>query len=720
MGVVGWVEAQHLHIPLIDQAQIKLDGKLTEKVWEEALMLDSFVLNYPRDSGAPMSATRVFVFADRRALYVGAICSIPRGYVPVTATLRRDFSIWESDAFIVVLDPDGDREYGVSFGVSAYGAQRDGLITHGGVWGASPSWDNKWFAAVARDSLLWSAEIIIPFKAIRYRRQDTLWRVNFIRTTMGIPEVSVWRHVPRQFNPSTLAFAGQIAISPPAPALNISFLPYVAGIYGTTRQQVRLGTDMRIMLTPALTLDLTVNPDFSQVEVDEQVVNLTRFELWVPEKRQFFLENSDLFSAFGLRDFNIFFSRKVGLYEVAPFVYEEIPILAGARLSGQLTKGVRVGGLGIYMPPHTIAKGNDPSDTFRLPARLVGAATLQPQALPRPSFVRVQMVSVRDFAPQWYNYVAGIEYNLRTKGDLLRATALYTTSLTPEIDKANHAGGFFARYRSRHLLALFSGQWVSEGFRASLGFVPHQLHYDASRSTFLYRGYSQVEGILEWSWYPDNSRWVKIDAGAQGKQFLNEKLHPWLREIAGTLTAEHADGSTLSVKAGIREEFLEFDSRIYGMGTIQRGTYQDWNVEGALQRSNKYQLSGKASLSFGTLYGQTIATLSTVFQWRATTRLLLKPSITHSLLSWQTGSTPTTIKHLSLWTIYTFTTRLYLTLNGQLNTQYELLTLYGKLQWRFAPVSDLFIVVRYDTHLPASPQTQTLSIAVKLTYWLNT
>lgn len=709
--------AQHLFIPILPRVEIFLDGKLTEKVWKQALVLDSFVLHYPRDSGTPLAGTRVFLLADRRALYVGAICHQPEGYTPVTPTLRRDFSIWETDALVVVLDPDGDKEYGVSFGVSTYGAQRDGLITHGGAWGVSTTWDNKWFSAVARDSQSWSVELIIPFKAIRYRKGDTLWHINFIRTAMGIPEISVWKPVPRQFNPATLAFAGQVVLTPPTPHLNAVFIPYATGIYEESRVRPRLGTDIRVMLTPALTLDLTLNPDFSQIEVDEQVVNLSRFEIWVPEKRQFFLENSDLFSAFGLRHFNIFFSRKVGLYELAPFTYEEVPIAAGLKLSGQLSRGTRMGLLGTYMPAHSTPTATDQSDTVVLPARVVAVATLQPQVPPRPSFIRVQMVSVEDLSPRWYNHLAGIEYNLRTRGDLLRATAMYATSLTTEIDRANHAGGFFVRYRGRRLLTLLSGQWVGEGFRAALGFLPRQLHYDASRDTFLYRGYSQLGGILGWSWYP-SGRWTKIDASLEGEQFLNEHLKPWLRELSVTLTAERTDGSTISIGGTLREERLEFDSRIYGVAVIPTGTYRDWRMESILARSSKYKLSGEASLSAGTLYGWATTALRTAASWRATPRLLLKPSVTYSLLDTSSSAPPIAVTHLSLWAIYTFTTHLYLTFNTQLNTQYQLLTLYGKLQWRFAPVSDLFIVIRLDRNL--KNRSQYPSFAVKLTYWLNT
>ena len=220
----------------------------------------------------------------------------------------------KNDNFLLILDTFNDITNGFAFGINAAGAQWDGQQYDGGP--VNLSWDNKWYSAVKQYDDHWSFEAAIPFKSIRFNNQLSTWGVNFGRMDLPSTEKSVWAPVPRQFPSIASAFTGQLVWdNPPAKTgSNISLIPYFLG--GSTKDfenkkeptyKKEIGFDAKIALGSSLNLDLTVNPDFSQVEVDRQVTNLDRFELFFPERRQFFLENDDLFNNIGLERIRPFF-----------------------------------------------------------------------------------------------------------------------------------------------------------------------------------------------------------------------------------------------------------------------------------------------------------------------------------------------------------------------------------------------------------------------------
>src|SRR5947209_8214771 len=209
------------------------------------------------------------------------------------------------------------------------------------------SWDHKWKSVVRHFSDRWVLEISIPFKTLRYKKNSAYWGINFSRNDLKTTEKSSWAPVPRQFPTASLAYTGTLVWDQPPPSYgpNISIIPYVlAGVNndyesGKLKDFKReIGGDAKISVTSSLNLDLTVNPDFSQVDVDKQVANLSRYELFFPEKRQFFLENGDQFNNFGYPAIRPFFSRRIGL---------GVPIEFGARLSGKLDKNWRIGAMDI-------------------------------------------------------------------------------------------------------------------------------------------------------------------------------------------------------------------------------------------------------------------------------------------------------------------------------------------------------------------------------------
>jgi len=264
---------------------INVDGILDEPVWKTADKATHFQRVQPTDTGFASSQTDVRVTYNETTLYVGIVCydSTP-GKRPVES-LRRDFLFNKNDNFIVFIDTYNDQTNGFAFGVSAAGAQWDGVQANGGV--VNLDWDIKWRSAVKNYKDRWVAEFAIPFRSIRYNGGEKEWGINFSRLDLKTNEKSSWAPMPRQFATATLAFAGSLIWDKPLPSsgTRFSLIPYV--LAQTTQNKLagegfkpkaNAGIDAKVILSTSMNLDLTVNPDYSQVEVDRQVTNLDRFD----------------------------------------------------------------------------------------------------------------------------------------------------------------------------------------------------------------------------------------------------------------------------------------------------------------------------------------------------------------------------------------------------------------------------------------------------------
>src|SRR6056300_1288402 len=319
---------------------IVIDGVLEEATWQSAAVGKEFFMITPVDTGKANQFSEARVSFDDEFLYIAMIFfnnSVLGKYV--VESLKRDFSFGKNDNFLVAIDPFNNQSTGFAFGLNAYGAQWDGTMYDGR--SVDLNWDAKWYSEVQFDEEKWVCEMAIPFKSIRYDETVKEWGINFSRLDLKASEKSSWAPVPRQFPSVSLAFAGRLVweTPPPEQKVNASFIPYVSSISEGTnltddQSKNKMGADLKYTLTTALNLDATINPDFSQAEVDQQVTNLDRFELFFPERRQFFLENADLFANIGYSTIRPFFSRRIGL---------GVPIQAGARISGNLDNNWRLG-----------------------------------------------------------------------------------------------------------------------------------------------------------------------------------------------------------------------------------------------------------------------------------------------------------------------------------------------------------------------------------------
>ncbi|HYC84103.1 MAG TPA: DUF5916 domain-containing protein, partial [Chryseosolibacter sp.] len=505
--------------------EIAIDGQLNEPAWADADMARDFFLNYPVDTLAPRYQSEARILFDDHFLLLGITC-YDDNRPDIVQSLRRDFDWETNDNISVVIDPFNDFTNGFYFMITPMGVQAEGTVSGGGATDDSfnSNWDNKWYSKVERHADRWVCEIAIPFKSIRYNLKD--WNITFLRNDVKRNQISSWIATPIQYFPASIAYTGKLKWEQPAtPAkTNISIIPYVSGgaakdveNEGDTDLDANAGFDAKIALTPSVNLDLTVNPDFSQVEVDRQVINLTRFEFGFPERRQFFLENNDLFAAPGFPESRPFFSRRIGLTSDSTGSIQRVPILYGARISGKLGRDWRIG----VMNMQTAKKEN-----LGLPSQNFSVGVVQRQIFSRSNlsfvFVNKQSLGLGEYDSGKYyhrsviretitgsdttrvlndfNRVYGVDFNLYSKDNRWIGDVYYHRSADPFAEDENYSFGTFVGYSTRKV-NVFAGQMsIGQNFNAELGFVP---------VLNVYPGYHVAFAGGEYKMYP-NSRTIGV------------------------------------------------------------------------------------------------------------------------------------------------------------------------------------------------------------------
>ena len=685
---------------------VTVDGIANDEAWKHTDVADDFFMVLPMDTAMANQHSEIRMTYDDENLYLIGIFykNTPGPYI--VESLRRDFSFGKNDNFLLFIDPFNNQTTGFSFGSNAVGAQWDGTMYGGGK--VDLNWDSKWISKVVYDEEKWVFEMAIPFKSIRYKKGVMEWGINFSRLDLNTSEKSSWTPIPRQFPTASLAYTGVLVWdqSPPAPRTNFSIIPYALGgiiddVDEGTSYERKIGGDAKISLTPSLNLDLTVNPDFSQVEVDRQVTNLDRFELFYPEKRQFFLENADLFADFGYPTIRPFFSRRIGL---------GVPIIAGARISGNINEKWRLG----VMDMQTTS-----DDDIGLPSQNFGVLSIQRKVFSRSSiallFVNMESLnypvdndSLRSIYPE-YNRNLGIEYNLASSDNLWTGKAFLFKSFSPDSIGGGITQAAHLEYKSKKWNWRIQEQSVQDTYTAEVGFVPRN-------------NYLNISSYVGYLFFPKKSKILSHGPKLNTSYFLNEKA-----EITDQLNiiqylANFRDRSDLSVSF-VNEyvELLEpFDPTGTGKDSLSAGTEHRWNAV-RLTYNSKPQSMFTYSLStrFGGYYEDGKRTnITSELGYRFQPYVSLSSNISYNHIS-----LPEPWNITEFWLIgsevdITFTNKLFFATLFQYNEQTKNFNLNSRFQWRYKPASDIFLVYT-NNHLLPPYSGRTWSLTLKITYWFN-
>lgn len=687
---------------------VHIDGIMNEDAWQGTDLATDFYMVLPMDTSKARVKTEVRMTYDENNLYLLARCyhAVPGPYY--VESLRRDFSFGKNDNFLLFMDPFEDQTNGFSFGANAAGAQWDGTMYGGGE--VDLNWDNKWISSVKNDPEKWVLEMAIPFKSIRYKKGITEWGINFSRLDLKTTEKSSWAPVPRQFPTASLAYSGTLVwdAAPPPAGANLSVIPYVLGGLGKNYQyeqptlyQKKIGADVKIGITSSLNLDLTVNPDFSQVEVDRQVTNLDRFELFFPERRQFFLENADLFANFGYATIRPFFSRRIGL---------GTPIRAGARLSGKINKDWRIGVMD--MQTARVAETGLPDQNFAI-------VSLQRRVFSRSNigllFVNKESLNYTpgqdSLKPAYsrYNRNIGLEYNLASSNNVWTGKAFVLKSFSPDKSGQDMVQAAHLEYRSRHWNILLQEEYVGENYTAEAGYVPRN-------------NYFKVNSTAARLFFPRGSMILSHGPKVSVTHFFNHSLQRMdnLNMLFYTLNFRSQSTFTVALVDEYVRLIQPFDPTNSGRDTLARGTQHHWN---AWRTDFVSKPQSVFTYAFNTRYGSYYAegtrlnlTGEIGYRIQPYVKLLANASFNDIRMPEPYGNT-------SFWLVgsqfdVTMTNKVFLSTFLQYNEQSKNINLNARFQWRYQPASDLFIVYN-DNYLPAPFSVRSRALVLKLTYWWN-
>jgi hypothetical protein len=708
-------------------SSLKLDGELSDVAWKDAEKVTTFRVHYPQNGDSAKLATEAQMTYDDHFIYIGFTCYDDGKYI--VQSLKRDVDYWSSDAMAVMLDPMEQQVNGVLFGVNTEGVQSEGILA-----GNDPdwAWDNKWFSEVRKAADRFTIEIAIPFKSLRYDPKKTTWSVNFARNAIeNGGQYYTWTKVPQQFDGISLAFMGTLVwdAPPPSEKSNVALIPYIGG--GVSKDFLNTkgietvknaGLDAKIALTGSLNLDATINPDFSQIEVDEQVTNLTRFNVIFPERRTFFLENSDVLNEFGIPPARPFFSRRIGLDENN----QTVPILYGVRLSGNLTPSVRVNAFNM----HTNKSGTNDGNNY-------SAAAVQKSFWGR-SYAKIGFLNRQSFSkfePSKTDYGRNLLFltSLRSPDNKWEVWGEVQRAFKMGVTDKNYYGSTGFQYSSQNWNFIQDFTTIGTNYYADMGNLVRIQNYDALRDTTIRIGFQHSYSNLQYVTRPkgkisEHSISTENYVAWNPNWTLNQRFNVLNYGITFRNTAE------LGMAVDRQVENVPFPFSFSDNNRLIVGRYVYMSAIIDYKTDTRKTISGRIKATTGGFYdGSKIGlSISGTYRVQPWGKFTLK-------LDWNQISLPakdpsvsgvTTLVLVSPKSEISFNRNLHWTTFLQFNTQANNFNINSRLQYRFRPMSDLFLV--YTDNYFASDERDSArnllhstldkknrALVFKLNYWLN-
>ncbi len=723
-GITAIVCAQNsgLHIKKA-LGKIAVDGEMNEPDWDAAEVAGQFKQYFPFDSSYSKVRTEVRLTYDDHFIYVFATMHNlgPRKYV--TTSLRRDFSGGFIDVFNIILDTYKDRTNAFQFGVTPFGVQREGLISNGGSSGddLSLDWDNKWYSETKILDDRWVCEIAIPFKTIRYKHGLSSWHINFYRTDSYYTERSTWAPISRAYPILNLATLRELIWDKPLehPGVNVSVIPYMAGKSlqdfenGTPQDKnVDIGGDAKIAVSPALNLDLTANPDFSQVEVDQQVTNLNRFEIFYPEKRQFFLENGDLFANFGYSNMRPFFSRRIGVTR-DPSTGQNIQnrIYGGMRLSGKINNNWRVGLM-------TMQAAEDKS--INLPSINYTVAAVQRKIFAR-SNIGVILINKQSFKDSAYSRLIGIDYNLASRNNKWTGKAFYHRSFDQGKKDSSYASTAQLTYQVPSLELDFLAQSVGANYNPEVGYTP--------RTNF-----NRIAPEAYYNFYPKSRIINNHGPGTDVDVIWTQQngTTDWDANIWYRITFQNSATFFTRIRQDYGLAYFAFDPTFPADATkavnLPAGSSYHWNsVILNFQSNARLRLFYGFQSRIGQYYNGQRQNIDGFISYRFQPHAVISVNYSYNRIRLPLPYNSVDLVLIGPKFDFTFSRKLFWTTYLQYNNQINNLNINSRLQWRFKPVSDLYLVYTDNYFAEASSHDQVFyvgqpklrALVLKLTYWIN-
>ena len=746
LGTDLWGQQNNLatkHLPSMRayslQTRPSLDGILKNEEWMWMEPATSFVQQLPDEGKPATEKTEVRIAFTRDTLYIGIICFDSRPEAVVSTQSRRDGLLTETDSFEILLDTYNDDQNGYIFATTPTGIEYDAQVIHGGQsrrgggpiragsggggtgfggaqqGGASAfnlNWDGVWAVSAQITARGWEAEFAIRFRTLRYASgADQVWGVNFKRNIRRKNEQVFWAPVTRGFRFHRVSLAGELRGLDVTLRRNLQVVPFLIGglkhdftVEPSLRDpELDAGLDIKYTVTSSLALDATINTDFSQVEVDEEQINLTRFDLFFPEKRRFFLENAGFFQVGTPREVELFFSRRIGIDQTTK---TEIPILGGIRLSGKHGP-YNIGFLNMQTESLSgIASANN--FTVARVAREFG----QRSAVGLIGTNRT--ATGKELSANSFNRTLGIDANLGF-GEHLTSFNYLAKTQTPGLTGRDHAASSEMRYDS-DLLALRAGYTeVGENFNPEVGFVRRVGYRKPSYGIFVSPRPKNSRLIRRFWPHQSWQAFYRFD-GQSESRFLHNDFHVFFQ-----------NGSSAGVAFNQNFEQLFEPFEIFPGVELPVGSYDFNNWVMTLESDESARLFARANFSLGDFYSGTIRSLNLRGGFRSGAKLLLAARYIRNAVRLPVGDFTT---HLGIVQLnYSFTPKSYIQSLVQYNSEVHEIGVNIRFALLRTSSTGLFIVYnsRFDTMgfdpheenlLPDQAQRRTLDRALiaKFTY----
>jgi hypothetical protein len=715
-GAAPAASAQQIREPAAEVRAVRLttplrvDGRLDDEIYASLPPINGFVQVLPVEGVPATEDTDVWIFFDDENLYIAAFCHDSQADQMAANELRRDNqNIFQfNDNFSVALDTFHDQRNGVYFQTTPIGAVRDQSITDGQM---NVNWNAVWDVKTSRHDRGYALEMIIPFKSLRYRSAGPqVWGINMRRVIKSKNETSMLTRVPASYNSNGVAqmavAATLVGLETPAQSMNLELKPYVASSL-TTDRTARVpfsndfgrdaGIDVKYGLTRGLTADLTVNTDFAQVEEDQQQINLTRFSLFFPEKRDFFLEGEGIFEFGGQSGWNqgsapiLFFSRRIGLSGS-----QAVPVIAGGRVTGK-TGPFDVGALAITTGEKASAEAV--TTTF-------SALRVRRNILRRSSIGMIATGRWPAASGAGDNGAAGVDADLRFYENI--QTNLYWAQ-TASAGVSGDSGSYRAKFEYGGDRYGFSVDRlvVEANFNPEVGFV-RRADYASNTAGVRFSPRVRRGPIRQLSWNA-NLEYITDAAG----DLLEDRTQ------SGQFAIEFNSSDQVNFTTERSYERLPANFTISPGVVVPAGGYSTRTLSTSYSLAQQRTVSGRLSASHGSFYGGTRTSTSYGGRIAFSANVGIEPNITLNWVRLPYGDFDARLFGLRL--AVAPTARLGFSTFTQFNPTSRTLTSSARMRWEYTPGSELFVVYSdgRDTGARSFPLLQNRSFAVKATRLLR-
>lgn len=696
-------------IPFIDTS-VTIDGKMEEDVWGRLPEITNFYNYLPTDVGLAENQTVVKLFHNGQYLFVSAVYHDTTEETRVS-TLKRDVSIALSDAFVMVLDTQNQQQNGYLFAVNSLGNQTDGLVGRESEgYRLSFSWNTIWKSETYLNGTKKQYEIAIPLKSLNYSTENTVFGMQFYVRDIKNNSWTILKNVKRNYANLDLRFTEKFAVEnvPSVIPSRFTVTPSITTNYQedleakTNETTVTPSLDVQYNLTSSLKLDATINPDFSQIDVDQQVTNLTRFSIFFPERRNFFLENSDLFANLGVFGINPFYSRRIGAASDIQF---------GLKLSGNIAPKTRIGVLNVQ----TDREQEVASQNYGV---AVGEQQLTKKLTATGYLVNRQQTNGFGFEND-YNRVMGVNLNYKSINNKWIGLINYSKALSDEINDKNNFYNAGIWYNRRGLNWNTSIRKLEHNYITDVGFTPRLYNYDALNDVVIREGYIQTSSGIEYEKFYESSKTLN------SIRFMNYGLNNYW-DTDGRLTqSQHFFNSAVFFKNLSALYFVvnyDFIDLKYGFDPLNNGNslpvdnYNFGILKIGYNSANNQKLRYRVNVQKGTYYSgeRTVGGLYLNYQLLPFANLEASYDVNAIDLNELGKET----FHLARFTgeIF-FNNRLNWTTYVQYNTQNDNVNVNSRIQWEYKPLSYAYLVI--TNNFNQSLEAENWGIAFKMNYRLD-